>query len=74
MAYSDPERGQLGLGHVLDELNPCELKPPPPLLSWKVQTYFMIRTVAVTEIHLRFHNLPVSLSPPAPVCFGGCFD
>lgn len=30
-------RGQLGLGHVMDQLQPCRLDPPLPLLSWKVE-------------------------------------
>jgi hypothetical protein len=30
-------RGQLGLGHVMDQLQPCRLDPPAPLLSWKVE-------------------------------------
>ena len=30
-------RGQLGLGHVMDQLQPCRLDPPKPLLSWKVE-------------------------------------
>jgi hypothetical protein len=38
--HTDPERGQLGLGNETDTLNACELKPPPPLVSWKVQTIF----------------------------------
>eukprot|EP01052_Picozoa_sp_SAG31_P050125 SAG31_NODE_11301_length_1044_cov_1.044444_1_plen_214_part_01 len=30
-------RGQLGLGHTIDQLMPCRLEPPKPLVSWKVE-------------------------------------